>query len=84
MIPSIDIDPVQRRLGTARHEAGHVLPFLLHGLPFKNVEIHPKEIVRAPNLGFVLDGDDLVLVMRLDRVAWIVQGCIMDLDHGLG
>lgn len=71
----------KRRLSTARHEAGHVVPFLLHGLPFKNVEIHPKEIVGAPNLGFVLDEDDLVLgVMRLDRVAWIVQGCSMDVD----
>jgi len=74
----------ERRLDTARHEAGHVLPFLLRGLPFKNVEILPDESARtleSPNLGFVLDGDDLVLgVMRLDRVAWWTQGCSMEPD----
>lgn len=75
------IDPIKRRLDTARHEAGHVVPFLHHRLPFKNVEILPDESQRtleSPNLGFVLDQGELVLgMMRLDPVAWFSQGCTM-------
>jgi hypothetical protein len=71
------IEPVQRRLDTARHEAGHVLPLLALGIPFKNVEILPKEItLETPNLGFVRIGDDLCLgVVRTDPVAFMLQGC---------
>lgn len=70
------IDLTQRRLDTARHEGGHVLPLLLHGIPFKNVEILPEEIVGAPNLGFVRDGDDLLLgLVRMDGAAFFLQQC---------
>jgi hypothetical protein len=79
------IDPIKRRLDTARHEAGHVVPFLHHRLPFKNVEILPDESQRtleSPNLGFVLDQGELVLgVMRLDPVAWFSQGCTMTAEN---
>ena len=33
-----------RRLSTAKHEVGHVIPMLALSLPFKNVEIIPGEI----------------------------------------
>jgi len=79
------IDPIQRRLDTARHEAGHVVPLLVHGIPFKNVEIliaydvlmaHAKQGTLLPNLGFVLADGDLTLgVVRPDRVEFMVKGC---------
>jgi hypothetical protein len=81
-----DIDPIQRRLVTARHEIGHVVPMLVHGIPFKNVEIlMPHEMYLAyvakhempPNLGFVLheDGGLCLGLVRNDRLAFILQGC---------
>ena len=79
------IDPIKRRLDTARHEAGHVVPFLHHRLPFKSVEIlldESQRTLESPNLGFVLDQGDLVLgVMRLDPVAWFSQGCTMTAEN---
>jgi hypothetical protein len=86
MTPVIDTEFEQylneRRLETARHEAGHVLIFLLRGLPFKNVEIvRAVEIDGVRAMKFVLDGEDACLgLMRLDRVAWWTQGCRMGLD----
>jgi hypothetical protein len=73
------IDPIKRRISTARHEAGHVVPFMVLNLPFKNVEILRENPLDSPStLGFVLDRDDLVLgVMRNDPVAWFSQGCTM-------
>lgn len=66
----------KRRLSTARHEAGHALLLLVYGIPFKDVEILPKEIVGSPNFGFVRDGEDLVRgVVRSDRVLFMRQGC---------
>jgi hypothetical protein len=80
-----DIDPIRRRLDTARHEVGHVIPLLVHGVPFKNVEIliahdvlmaHAKQGTLLPNFGFVLaDGDLLLGVVRPDRVEFIAKGC---------
>ena len=83
MTPVIDTEFEQyldeRRLETARHEAGHVLIFLLRGLPFKNVEIvRAIEIEGIRVMRFVLDGEDACLgLMRNDPVAWFSQGCTM-------
>lgn len=33
-----------RRISTAKHEAGHALVLLALGLPFKNIEIVPGKI----------------------------------------
>lgn len=85
MTPVIDTEFEQylkeRLLETARHEAGHVLIFLLRGLPFKNVEVvRAVEIDGVRVMQFVLDGEDGCLgLMRLDRVAWWTQGCRMEL-----
>jgi hypothetical protein len=73
------IELVQRRLDTARHEAGHVLPLLVHNIPFKNVEILVHEsvdITTVPNLGYVLEDGNLSLgLVRTDKIAFILQGC---------
>jgi ATP-dependent Zn protease len=72
----------QRRLSTAKHEAGHGLVLLALDHPFKSIEIIPGEItIDTPNMGFVLDRGDLCLgVVRTDAVAWLMGGHCMEAD----
>jgi hypothetical protein len=72
----------RRRLRAAKHEGGHALVLLVLGLPFKNVEIQPHKITMdTPNLGFVIDHDEVVAgVVRMDAVAWFNGRCRMSAD----
>ena len=70
----------RRRRRSAKHEAGHALVLLALGIPFKDVEIQPRDLTpTTPNFGFVLHRGELVAgLCRMDAVAWYSGRCQMN------